>query len=367
MKRQKTKHKGIYRRGNHYYVVYNDGTYGESESGERYPVRREKRIEGNLDTLKFKVDMEEKISAGKASVVESMRKTTFRDLMSLCEEKGEGKRYILLFEKQYLEYFGDRKLSSITRRDLFNFRDKVKETPKQRGGREVKDSTVNRAMHGLSRLFSFGVAMRCLEESPFPQVSKTGLFFSEKKGLRNFFTEKELIQILSASPEWLRSVVVTLYLTGIRLGELLKLRWDYVDLEAGIIYLPSSKTLKDETERGQKIVMQKKLISLFEGLPKNSEWVFTNANGLPYNHWEIHRPFKAILKSLEIDETRYSLKDIRHTTGSLMNLRGAPPMAIRDQLRHASFKTTEDFYIGSDNESQRAEAEKLVFDELPIC
>ena len=105
---------------------------------------------------------------------------------------------------------------------------------------------------------------------------------------------------------------------------------------------------------------------LLQALPKRSEWVFTRWDGLPYNHWDVYKPFKAVLKSLGIDEKKYSLKEIRHTTGSLMNLKGVPPMAIKDQLRHASIKTTDDFYIGSDTEFQREQAEKLVFNDLPL-
>jgi len=50
-----------------------------------------------------------------------------------------------------------------------------------------------------------------------------------------------------------------------------------------------------------------------------------------------------------------------------MNLRGAPPLAIKDQLRHTSLKTTEDFYIGSDDiEYQREQSERLVLERLPL-
>ena len=82
-------------------------------------------------------------------------------------------------------------------------------------------------------------------------------------------------------------------------------------------------------------------------------------DGLPYRHWEVFRPFKAILVSLEIDPELYHLKELRHTTGSIMNLKGSDPMAIKDQLRHTDFKTTQDFYIGSDLEYQREQAEKI--------
>jgi integrase len=367
MKREKTKHKGIYKVGENYYVIYNTGKKVVLENGDVYCERREKRIEGNLDeALKFKVEMKEKVKHGKYSVIEKMEKMTFRDLMNLYKEKGERKAYVLKFEKEYLDYFGDRKLSSISRVNLFDFKNKVKETPKQHGGGEVKGSTVNRALAGLRKLFNFGISMQCLEESPFPSEPKSSLYFSEKKGLRNFFDERQLVQIIAASPGWLKPIILTLYLTGMRTGEALRLRWDHINFETGIIYLPSSKTLKDDTGLGQKIVMQRELIDLFQSLRKHGEWVFTNWNGLPYNHWDVYKPFKAVLKSLGIDDKKYSLKEIRHTTGSLMNLKGVSPMAIKDQLRHASIKTTDEYYIGSDTEFQRAQAEKLVFNDLPL-
>lgn len=366
-KREKTKHKGIYKVGSNYYVSYCDGTRKVSKNGEEYFVKHEKKVGPRLeDALKFRVEMQEKVNHGRYSVVERMEKMTFRNLMDLYKEKGERKAYILQFEKQYLDYFGERKLSSISRSDLFNFKDKIKATPKKHGGGQVTDSNVNRALAGLRRLFNFGISMQCLEESPFPGEPKSGLYFSEKKGLRNFFAEKQLIQIIGASPDWLRPMILTAYLTGMRAGEILRLRWDYIDFETGIIYLPSSKTLKDDTGLGQKIVMQKELIDLLQAFPKRSEWVFTRWDGLPYNHWDVYRPFKALLKSLGIDEKKYSLKEIRHTTGSLMNLKGVSPMAIKDQLRHSSVKTTEDFYIGSDTEFQRIQAQKLVFNDLPL-
>jgi len=101
-------------------------------------------------------------------------------------------------------------------------------------------------------------------------------------------------------------------------------------------------------------------------LPQKSEWVFTRWDGMPYNHWEISKPFKKILKSLGIDVTKYSWKELRQTTGSLMHLKGVDPIAIKDQLRHSSVKMTERFYIGTDAEYQRAQAGKIALNNLPL-
>src|SRR4030042_5915331 len=114
--------------------------------------------------------------------------------------------------------------------------------------------------------------------------------------------------------------------------------------------------------------MQRELIDLFKALPgpDRSEWVFFRWDGGSLEHWDLQKPFKALLASLGIDTKRYSWKELRHTTGSLMNLKGAPPLAIKDQLRHSTVKTTEDFYIGSDIEYQREQSERLVLGKVPL-
>jgi hypothetical protein len=97
-KREKTKHKGIYRVGETYYVSYCDGTQRTSKNGESYFVKHEKGIGPRLeDALKFKVEMQEKVKGGKYSTFEKMEKMTFRKLMDLYKEKGERKAYILKF------------------------------------------------------------------------------------------------------------------------------------------------------------------------------------------------------------------------------------------------------------------------------
>ena len=167
-------------------------------------------------------------------------------------------------------------------------------------------------------------------------------------------------KIVETAPEWLKPMILTAYYTGLREGELLNLRWECVDLRDGMIYLPSSKTLKDPTGKGQKVVMQRELIDLFQNLPKHSEWVFCQEDGTSFRQGHIYKPFKQVLKTLGINTKQYSWKELRHTTASLMHRKGVPVVAIKDQLRHTSSKTTESFYIGSDVDYQREMIEKLV-------
>jgi len=354
MKVEKTKHPGIYKIGENYYIDF----YGNGK-------RHRKVVGPNLDmAAEEKARMKRKNKAGKYHIVERMQKTTFDELLELYKKEEDAKDYILQFESTYLSYFGGQKLAYITQDDLFAFKNKVKATPRQFGGTQVTDSTVNRCLAGLRRVFNFAVLRQYMEESPFPKVPKSGLFYSEKKGLRLFFKEEQMVKIVQVSPDWLRPIILANYLTGLRQGELLNLKRKWVDLKEGIIYLPSTKTLKDLTGMGQKIAMQKELIDLFEGLPKRSEYVFSQPDGKPFRQWHVYKAFKRVLKAVGIDPKQFSWKELRHTTGSLMHLKGVPVLAIKDQLRHTTSRTTENFYIGSDLDYQRQQIEKLSNDQF---
>ena len=107
------------------------------------------------------------------------------------------------------------------------------------------------------------------------------------------------------------------------MGEVRRLRWEHVNLEAGIIQLPESKNLKDPSGTGHRIVMQKELIDLLRTFPKKSgDWVFVKEDGLPFQHWDIHKPFKALLK------TRNRHGQIL-LEGHPAHYRGAPPSEER--------------------------------------
>src|SRR5512139_3622148 len=226
MKVLKTKYPGIYQIGTNYYVDF----YGDG--------KRHRKVVGPnlLMALEEKTRLKRRDKRGKYQIVERMERTTFRQLLELYKKEGEAKDYILQFEPVYLKHFGDRRLSTVTRSDLFAFKDKVKSTPKRNGGKEVTDATVNRALAGLRRLLNFAVFRQYMEENPFPKAPKSGLFYPEKKGLRLFFHEDQIEKILEASPVWLRPIILANYFTGLREGELLGLRREWVDLKTGIIY-----------------------------------------------------------------------------------------------------------------------------------
>ncbi len=115
MKREKTKHKGIYKVGETYYITYYVGS-----------KKFEKAIGSRLSiALKEKMERERKVRRGNYEILERQEKTTFDELIKVYEKEGDGKKYILQFIPAYLKQFGGYKLSQISRKDLFKFRDEL--------------------------------------------------------------------------------------------------------------------------------------------------------------------------------------------------------------------------------------------------
>jgi integrase len=69
----------------------------------------------------------------------------------------------------------------------------------------------------------------------FPMVAETLV-------RQDFLTDEQYELLRDALPDYLRPLFVTGYFTGVRIGELLAIRWNQVDWEQGFITLSSADT-----------------------------------------------------------------------------------------------------------------------------
>lgn len=337
----------LYKRGS---VWWMDFCY----EGKRY--RKSTKVSNEADALLVSGNVLKRLSNGEEAD-EHKESLSLRQLISLYEMERDAKRYVLQFKTIYLESFKGKEISKITRKDLYTFRDELSKRPKQRGGERLTDSTVNRALAGLRRLFHYAMSLEHLKESPFPKEPKSKLLYSERRsrGRRKFFTEadiRKILEICPVHPDFLKPLIITAYLTGCRVGELLKLRWPDI-LKDGVIWIQDTKAGKP-----QDVGMQDRLIELLTSLPKRSEYVFSQEDGRPLKHWHYYRPFQKILKAMGENDGR-TFRNVRHTTGTHLHLKGASPIDIKDQLRHSDIRVTTNYYVGTDRDHQKKILERL--------
>jgi integrase len=140
-----------------------------------------------------------------------------------------------------------------------------------------------------------------------------------------------------------------LLFTGCRLREILHLKWDHVDLERGLLFLPDSKT-------GRKtVILNAPSLEVLKNLKRVGSYV------VPGDHPEkaradLKRPWKAVSKQAGLEGVR--LHDLRHTYASFGAGGGVGLPIIGKLLGHTQPSTTAR-YAHLDNDPLRRASEAI--------
>ena len=183
-------------------------------------------------------------------------------------------------------------------------------------------------------------------------------FFPENCNLRErVLKEEEEKQLFEAATPHLKPILAVALYTGMRRGEVLKLRWQHVDFEDREIMVVESKSGKART-----LPINSFLFHLLYGLRHRdgkSEFVFVNhERGKPFV--EIKRAFNGACKRAEIKDLRFH--DLRHTFASRLARNGVDLNTVKELMGHASITTTQR-YLHSQAKEKRQAVETLAGQE----
>jgi len=140
-----------------------------------------------------------------------------------------------------------------------------------------------------------------------------------------------------------------LLFTGCRLREILHLKWEHVDMERGLLFLPDSKT-------GRKtVVLNAPALALLAGLDRLGSYVVPGDNP-ERPRADLKRPWEAVSKRVGISGVR--LHDLRHTYASVGAGGGLGLPIIGKLLGHMQSSTTHR-YAHLHNDPVRRGAEQI--------
>jgi integrase len=140
-----------------------------------------------------------------------------------------------------------------------------------------------------------------------------------------------------------------LLFTGCRLREILHLKWENVDLERGLLFLPESKT-------GRKtIILNAPALAVLAGLEKLGPYVIPGDDP-EKPRADLKRPWLVVSKRADLDGVR--LHDLRHTYASFGAGGGVGLPIIGKLLGHTQSATTAR-YAHLDNDPLRRAAENI--------
>jgi len=287
---------------------------------------------------------------------------TFRELVEsfmrdhvLAKRKTRtAKFYDALLKRHALPSLGSRKAHSITRGDLAKLHVALGHTP----------HNANRLISVIGSLYSYGGKHGLVPEGSNPA---RGIEKYREEGRERYLTAEELMRLGQTLDEgetvglpwnldpskpqskhvpkhwkgqrekldpFAVAAIRLLVLTGARLREILDLRWEWIDLERGLIFLPTSKT-------GRKtIVLNAGALDIIRALkasqPSNPFVIAGNKENMP--RADLNKPWNAVRRHAKLEGVR--LHDLRHTFASFAAGASLGLPVIGKLLGHSQPQTT---------------------------
>jgi len=230
-----------------------------------------------------------------------------------------------------IEHFGnlfnDKKLFDITPGDIDDYK-KIRL-------QKVKPGTVNRELNCIR--YMFNLAKRWKNFFGDNPVSISGLISVDYKVERILSYEEEE-RLFKNCNEYLRDIIIIALNTGMRRGEILNLRWEWLDFKNSVVTLPQTHT---KSQKIRKIPINSKLRTLLLKLSmkkRDQDYVFPSISSKSGHMEGVKRSFMSACKKAGIEGLRFH--DLRHTAATRMIENGANIVAVSRILGHSDVKIT---------------------------
>jgi integrase len=283
-------------------------------------------------------------------------------------------------------YIGDRRVRDITPEVILAWQRKLlkeggaKKTLDKDGkpgpGKPLSPNTVNRIRAPLSATFNLAVRAGTIPINPLMQAPRP----KPHRKIPKYWSPEEARKFL-ALMEGDRTWPIWAFLlgSGVRIGELVSLRWPSVDLKnrrvrimdfvstLGYDMMPSSGKSRDSIRtvdlddgladvlRKQKVLQKTERIAATEWI--ESDFVFTRPGGGQYHPMNLSRLLATY--TTELDVPRLTAHGLRHTSATLMLASGVPPKVAAERLGHADATLFTNLYSHVTPTMQREAAEKI--------
>lgn len=270
------------------------------------------------------------------------------------------RNYRHLVRRHLLPAFGERQLCQIERVHVQAFiNDKM-----ARQGLSWKTALHLRNL--LSKILGSAVEWGYLQVNPAKGVK---LPPREDRRGRHFLTRSQVVELLQALAEPIRTLVLTAVLTGMRIGELLALRWRNVDLNHSLIRVcdavyegrfstPKSRSGIRDIPIGP--MLQRALLRhrCSMGMPAPEVLVFGSRKNTPLRAGNLlRRHLRPACESKGLPLVGWHA--FRHTHATLLSDSGVSLKIAQAQLGHSSSEITAEVYTHVIPDTHRAAVVKL--------
>ena len=274
----------------------------------------------------------------------------------LREHTMRTKKYIV--ELKILPYFGNKRVNDITAADI---RQRQNELIKM-GYSPTYLKTIN---NQLSAIFNYAVRYYDLKSNP---CAKAGSMGKSKAEEMDFWTGEEFRKFIDSVMNKRLSYMafMTLYWTGMRMGELLALNPKDIDLEKRTISITKSyqRLGKKDVITPPKTPKSKRVITIPEFLAADIKDYMDSLYDLqendrlfPITKYYLEHEMQRGIKESGVKRIR--VHDLRHSHASMLIELGFSPLEIANRLGHEKVETTLNTYAHLYPNKQTKLAERL--------
>ena len=274
----------------------------------------------------------------------------------LREHTMRTKKYIV--ELKILPYFGDKRVNDITAADIRQWQNELIKM----GYSPTYLKTIN---NQLSAIFNYAVRYYDLKSNPCVKAGSMGKSKAEEM---DFWTGEEFRKFIDSVMNKRLSYMafMTLYWTGMRMGELLALNPKDIDLEKRTISITKSyqRLGKKDVITPPKTPKSKRVITVPEFLAADIKDYMDSLYDLqendrlfPITKYYLEHEMQRGIKESGVKRIR--VHDLRHSHASMLIELGFSPLEIANRLGHEKVETTLNTYAHLYPNKQTKLAERL--------
>lgn len=214
------------------------------------------------------------------------------------------------------EHFGKFYLPEITPKIISEYKTKRREEG-------ASPRTINYELTVMSHAFNLATReWEITNDNPVQKVAREKV----RNQVERWLTDEEEERLISASPDWLRSIITFAIYTGFREGEILGLKWSQVDFRRKEITISEQKNDQTDTlPLNNKTIMV--LREKWNNRRKDDEYVFPSQNNTRILHRNLFRAFQSAKEKAKIEKFRFH--DLRHTFATRLVQSGVDIYAVK--------------------------------------
>lgn len=241
-----------------------------------------------------------------------------------AKSRRQVQREVGIYRRHLEPLFGSSNLNEITAEQVESY-----QAERKAEGRSA--STINKEVQLLKNVCKKAVQWGKIRSYQIAAVKP----FKEPPGRVRWLKGDEYGRLLEALPAWLQPIVVISAFSGMRRGEVCRLKRQDVDRRNGMIRLEKTKNGEART-----VPINRTVREALDSLPPrlDGEYLFVEADGSPVSRNRVSMAFRRACKKAGIRNFR--LHDLRHHFASRLTMAGQNQRTLMELLGHKDPKMT---------------------------